>query len=596
MVLSLVNAQADTSILNRDGASALFLANSPKVRRTLGQSGAPCILPVKFKGGGFFPMANPEREFEEGEIPRSLVELGIMGMAGAIRDKTAWWVKITDEELIHKWRQEVAGGYSLDGSTDGELAEELQRQQKQFDFAVEECKWMASRFQNWPSRPAAVDNVFCRDDLDTNLRQELLTQIALLRSRPAIGTKQEDRHPGTPQMVDLIHPSMYCYEEGKTHVLKGIGANAVEAPEWEDFLGTSGHAEELKGAPKPILQWLPSEFFVHPKDFGHHECRIKSYINSLHPLEFPSLYSSISQLFVHTLPLLEDVLAEVVLPSAFGPYGGVRERKLRVPIDDDWWEEGRDDDDGETEDDDPERTFIPQDIPTFKGVEYTAERVEVTLLNRPLQVIVKVVSLELKEHERYNGGTWHIEGTPSEQIVATACCYLESVNVTGGDLGFRTAVAEPEQGDHEGIENTYGLVNEEPLVQPRGECSTVTGRVLAWPNTLQHCVRPVELEDREKPGKQTICCFFLVDPTVRVRSTATVPPQQKAWMADTTETLLKSLVAEPAVRQKIASEHFDSTHFLTYEQACERRERLMGERSMDSDDDEEGFERNLLLL
>jgi hypothetical protein len=44
-------------------------------------------------------------------------------------------------------------------------------------------------------------------------------------------------------------------------------------------------------------------------------------------------------------------------------------------------------------------------------------------------------------------------------------------------------------------------------------------------------VQPFKLADPTKRGVRKILVFFLVDPGVRVLSTARVPPQQLAWMA-----------------------------------------------------------------
>ena len=78
------------------------------------------------------------------------------------------------------------------------------------------------------------------------------------------------------------------------------------------------------------------------------------------------------------------------------------------------------------------------------------------------------------------------------------------------------------------------------LIQQRGVNRTLSGRVLAWPNTLQHCVQPFELENKALPGRRTILCFFLVDPTKRIRSTATVPPQQREWLQLEARALINS--------------------------------------------------------
>ena len=64
------------------------------------------------------------------------------------------------------------------------------------------------------------------------------------------------------------------------------------------------------------------------------------------------------------------------------------------------------------------------------------------------------------------------------------------------------------------------------MVQDIGSVATINGRCIAFPNIYQHRVAPLQLEDPTRPGMRRILVFFLVDPNKRIRSTATVPPQQ----------------------------------------------------------------------
>jgi len=127
---------------------------------------------------------------------------------------------------------------------------------------------------------------------------------------------------------------------------------------------------------------------------------------------------------LQALPLLEEVLAET------SEHGKVRRNKhIQLP-------------------DDP-----PLEPPT-----------PVSLSNRPLQVIVKIVKLKLpggndRSFKHYLGGHWHVEGTYDERNVASACCYLDVTNVKGGDLEFRDGSDEAD--DVESV-----------------ECETRTGRIL----------------------------------------------------------------------------------------------------------------------
>jgi hypothetical protein len=81
----------------------------------------------------------------------------------------------------------------------------------------------------------------------------------------------------------------------------------------------------------------------------------------------------------------------------------------------------------------PARTFIPP-IP--------ADAACASLRGRRLQVIAKASQIHLKPGERYAGGSWHVEGSPNECIVATIIYYADQVNVTASSLSFCAPISE----------------------------------------------------------------------------------------------------------------------------------------------------------
>eukprot|EP00037_Helgoeca_nana_P029345 m.349774 g.349774 ORF g.349774 m.349774 type:complete len:377 (-) comp27955_c2_seq7:253-1383(-) len=142
--------------------------------------------------------------------------------------------------------------------------------------------------------------------------------------------------------------------------------------------------------------------------------------------------------------------------------------------------------------------------------------------------------------------------------------------------------------DDEAVRTVYGFGPEAGLVQPRGTSRTLPGRVLAWPNTLQHCVAPFELADPTQCGHRTIVCFFLVDPTVRVRSSATVPPQAREWYEkEVRAVLLQTPLKALELRDLVITFLGDLGGLMTYAQAAERRARLMEERTAAKRDPQE---------
>lgn len=166
------------------------------------------------------------------------------------------------------------------------------------------------------------------------------------------------------------------------------------------------------------LQWLPSEVTV-----ADNKAKFTSDITDLHPTA--ALHGDLEDLLTLTIPLFEAVLTEL------GTGSMQRERPLRI---------------------DPRTLYRDADefveIPGFddrKLWEHYFERDGPNL--RHLQVVVKITSLDLAPGETYAGGKWHVDGLRNDHIVAGGSSCVESVNVQGGDLEFRTAVREPEESD-----------------------------------------------------------------------------------------------------------------------------------------------------
>ena len=168
-------------------------------------------------------MHNHKFEQFDAFAPRSVAELTIIQMESSIREKTEWWNKIKDPDITSKWQQEIMDRLAQQAINDQTDAD-IEYCQKMINYAIAECQFLAEQYKEGPVRVAAVDGVFVRDDLHQKLQNKLLQGIASLRNQPAIGSSKEDRHPGTPQMVDLVHPSLYAYERGKTAILSNGGA------------------------------------------------------------------------------------------------------------------------------------------------------------------------------------------------------------------------------------------------------------------------------------------------------------------------------------------------------------------------------------
>eukprot|EP00170_Pyropia_yezoensis_P005977 contig_24313_g5995 len=112
---------------------------------------------------------------------------------------------------------------------------------------------------------------------------------------------------------------------------------------------------------------------------------------------------------------------------------------------------------------------------------------------RRLQAVVKVACIELPAGSSYGGGTWHLEGTQVEAIVATGLYYDEADNMAVNRLAFRTAYSRPayKQEDAHGAAVHWGLADGVPHSTSLGSVAADTpGRVVVFPNTVQHRVEP----------------------------------------------------------------------------------------------------------
>jgi hypothetical protein len=141
----------------------------------------------------------------------------------------------------------------------------------------------------------------------------------------------------------------------------------------------------------------------------------------------------------------------------------------------------------------------------------------------------------------------------------------------------------------------FGCENYSSGIQAVGTVDTTEGRLLTWPNILQHQVQPFELADHSKPGHRKILALFLVDPNIRIISTANVPCQQRHWCSDSVERGSGALTDLPLeLREKVFSDVEDFP--LSLREAKELRLELMEERKGFVVENNESFEQHTFSL
>lgn len=108
--------------------------------------------------------------------------------------------------------------------------------------------------------------------------------------------------------------------------------------------------------------------------------------------------------------------------------------------------------------------------------------------------------------------------------------------------------------DWDWLEYVFGCQQDSTSFQDVGDLVCREGRLITFPNILQHRVEPFGLADRSRPGHRKVHALFLVDPKIKIISTAVVPPQQLDWWRKEIESsnVLRGLPAE--IRDQIFDE------------------------------------------
>ncbi|KAF7181503.1 hypothetical protein CNMCM7691_000721 [Aspergillus felis] len=549
----------------------------------------PDLFPNALEGSSFAERLNTHRE------------ILMMRALNSITDKPDWEKKVFDEEITAKWRKEI-----MDSGED--ITPNM------MNWIIKEAQWKAEVFRD-TKHVVAFDAGVVKSDsaIAEDLRQMLRDAVRPLEDVPE---ELKDYHPGSDdKVVDLVHPSLFPVIFGRTRVLhrKLIGI--------EDFLNNVGEGKVLavpseedatvdrdwRSVHQPYsrkFQWLPCD--VHLADDG--QCRIVSYINNLHPKKHQRLYQVIEKILTQTIPLWNTTLTLV------------RDNYKRIPYDEVEYDEhpepepqpANDEDEYSNEyykryDEWQKRQPIRRPEPGEFAPRVIEAEGQVNLrehfAQNPLQVIVKLANIELTpEKPEYNGGSWHVEGQLNEHICASAIYYYDSENITDSRLAFRqradteaVSYVSYEQSRHEFLQEIFGLDpeaawNEGNVTQVLGSVDTRQGRLLTFPNSLQHQVSPFALADRTKPGHRKILAFFLVDPHLSIISSANVPPQQEDWWKERQEIVGKLLSERlPAELQNMVKEGLEATP-ITLEEAKQYRKELMEERSNKLQEQNRDFE------
>ncbi|CRL02270.1 CLUMA_CG015460, isoform A [Clunio marinus] len=331
---------------------------------------------------------------------RCLLELRMLNMSQQIRSKPDWHKKMLKSEITSKWRKE---------------AEAQELKVDAIDYVLEEVKYYAT-LKDGSIEPGPVDGSWQADNLvDETLSREFKKLVS--KTLENIPEEEIDYHPGSDQQViDLVHPSLYCYVEDMSILINKDYIDPSVLPSIENPTKKVRTRRYLARNPdEGKYRWMPADISI-----KNDTVSFDSYINNLHPIKNKKLYDLIGKIFIRFLPMFNRSLTDIANP-----------RGIRIDIQDWSWyteEEFDGDDESDKEEEYEEwinnRTILPVPVPKFE-VPKAPEKI-FDLKGEDLQIIVKLSYIKLTpEKPKYPGGSWHVEGIDEERIVATGIYYYE---------------------------------------------------------------------------------------------------------------------------------------------------------------------------
>ncbi|KAF9523657.1 hypothetical protein CPB83DRAFT_886802 [Crepidotus variabilis] len=489
-------------------------------------------------------------------LPIAVRELVMLQFMNSVTDKPDWHLNLNDDEISTRWKQEV-------------ISSGVDMTEKMADYCIDELRNLATIHAAEAPVIVFPGHVVKSDTaVSSELHKALQETVATFEAATPKGFK--NWCPGSNEIIwDIVDPSLWPLVYGRSRVLLegqiasledcidrcGQGEVPPVPPDEEttDFgeLRFSWGPESTSKAYSNKFQWLPCEV-----DISGRRSRIVSYINNLHPQE-TRVYDLIGELVDASIPLWNMTLTP--FSEEYRPY------KLRIP----YLEVAYDPDPASgPESEGPQREIDESDwdykdrrdewiratrmlvFPEPRKFEPLTTPLYFDLKKafgaRGLQVVVKLTNIELTpEKPKYEGESWHLEGHLNEHIVATSIYHYSSENITTPTMAFRQQIDNEHfdgkviygPDDSDWLLHIFGCEEDGPAVQELGSVDAKEGRLL-------HSQIFFNLE---LSGHRKIVALFLVDPHIKVISTANVPCQQQEWWWEKIMTTDKT---RPAVEVK----------------------------------------------
>ncbi|CDO76227.1 hypothetical protein BN946_scf184644.g1 [Trametes cinnabarina] len=305
--------------------------------------------------------------------------------SGMVRSKPEWWEKVVDPQLVDKWRQEMVAQDRVAVETFwvGDSRFEHRDREKQWprdtitaaqlQSIFNQLKYEASqRDKETGIFATTIPHVYETHSLiPADVKCAFLSAVSKLKLE-SISDEEKDWHLGSNlQVLDLVHPSLYCLRIGQSLVRTkdGSGAGKVTVVCDEQYMSVRPDFDGVHDVMSSEYQWLPTDFEVSAEG----PITPLGYISNLHSIQHRDMYLSIARILSRFVLLFDDVLSDPVDDELRERYG---EDEIEP------WERW---------DREENRPFIPEPAPFFPQT--SEDSVDFALNGRAVQVIIKLANI-----------------------------------------------------------------------------------------------------------------------------------------------------------------------------------------------------------
>jgi hypothetical protein len=445
---------------------------------------------------------------------------------------------------------------------------------------LHDCRELQQQYGFIPALDSGRSTILKADSLvPPKIKYSLVNAAAVLED---IALQHRDWRPDThATLLDVVDPSLYCFVKGRSEVFQSKKHTNYRVPRYNgescvsETRPVSGlYPESRKTTELDPETYADAELYQDTQrarrihDFSLLPCEVKinergiayvrSYINNVHPYFHKALYSCVESVLTAVLPTWSKTLHiltssqerprrfEYARPNSSNVKGSRRPDPQEHELSDEFRAQ-------------KDRAWLSEyytawNMPQCKpyggrakgwGLDPSCREDNVIedlrhqYADRGLQVLVRLFSILLTpEQPCLDDEQWHQEGWQNDHVCAcTYYCY-DSKNVTTR-MDFREALdttdsnnQENDTLEHDFTSEFYNIQDGDAALQELGQVRLPQGRVVTFPNVIYHRLSRVELQNKTRPGHAEIMVVSLVDPNMRVLSTANIPPQQHDWWAN----------------------------------------------------------------